>query len=73
MSNTHTATAARTAAQWVDLVRVAVRGVTDEQAVAIGAMCFDAERAGENPAVWHQSALFFGNRCNCAVCKSAIV
>lgn len=59
--------------QWVNLVRVSVRGVTVDQARAIAARCAEAEQHGGNSAVWHQSALFFNNKCNCVRCKSAII
>lgn len=57
--------------QWANLVRVAVRGVTNEQARAIAARCAEAEQHGGNCAVWHQSALFFNNACNCHHCRIA--
>lgn len=62
--------ATRTPEQWADLVRVAVRLPEPADAVKIGLMCFEAERDGRNPAVWHNSAKFYGTRCNCVPCAS---
>jgi hypothetical protein len=60
----------RTREQWSHLVRCSVRGVTDEQADAIGHMCFEAVARGEERVnVWHQSSLYFGHACPCCVCN----
>lgn len=56
-------------AYWATLAKVAIRGLTDEQADTIGAMSYEASLAGENPAVWHQSAKLFGNKCSCVPCR----
>jgi hypothetical protein len=48
----------------------AVRLSDPNDAWRIGAMCFDAERAGQLANVWHNSALFYGVTCHCAVCHN---
>jgi hypothetical protein len=65
-------TLTRSAKQWSELARTAIRGLTQEQADIIGKMSFDAEAAGQNPAIWHQSALLFGHKCNCVPCRAAL-
>jgi hypothetical protein len=61
----------RTIEQWADLVGGAVRLSDPNDAWRIGAMCFDAERAGAIVNVWHNSALFYGVTCHCASCNAA--
>lgn len=66
----HVANGKRTIEGWSYLVRCSVIHITQEQADAIGKMCFDAEAKGENCSTWHQSALYFrgGENCCCAQC-----
>jgi hypothetical protein len=60
---------ARDLTYWRHLVQTNIRNVTPEQALSIAQMCQDAERKGENCGVWHQSARYFGHRCNCVPCR----
>lgn len=55
--------------QRTNLVLWSVGGLSREQAGVIAQMCQDAEQRGENSAVWHQSALYLGNKCNCVKCS----
>ena len=54
-----------------DLVRWNVRNANDEQLLQIAQNCFDANAAGENGSVWHQTAKFFGTKCHCGECEPA--
>jgi hypothetical protein len=60
----------RSLSEQILLVQSVVMGVTPEQAKAIAQFCLNAEAKGENFAVWHHSAMYFGNadRCNCFTC-----
>lgn len=61
----------RTPEQWADLARCVVRLADPADAPKIGLLCFEAERDGRNPAVWHNAAKFYGTRCHCAPCTTA--
>ena len=54
--------------QKTELVLGAVRNITRAQAIDLAAMCLLAETLGINASVWHNSALYFGHRCNCGQC-----
>ena len=54
--------------QLIELADSVLYRITREQAEAIGKAAFEAEAAGENSAIWHQSALYFGYKCNCVPC-----
>lgn len=57
---------------WINLVAVNVK--TDPLSIiAIGYECWKADHIRDPydmmpPSVWHHSAKFFGNRCNCVPC-----
>lgn len=58
----------RTQQYWTDLVRVGVRLRDSFDADEIGRLCFEADQSGDNPAVWHMAAKFYGTPCHCAKC-----
>ena len=55
--------------QQINLVKYAVGGLTQQQAEAIADLCLTAKARGDNAAVWHQSAIYFGRKCNCMPCN----
>lgn len=59
----------RTLQQFTELAKGAIRGCSDADAAAIGALSFKAQRDGGNAAIWHSSARHFGHRCHCVPCE----
>jgi hypothetical protein len=51
------------------LIQCNVRAVSDKDAQEITGKILLAKYAGGNASVWHQSALHFGHKCNCAQCE----
>ena len=61
----------KTLAEWTTLARNVTRNVTPENIDRIAWLCFEADRAGGKPAVWHASAVIHGTRCACSDCCGA--
>lgn len=58
---------------WQERVACNVRVKHSGDIQKIASLCHEAAQRGENPAVWHHSALFYGNSasCNCHHCATA--
>ena len=59
----------QTHAQWKRRALGAIHGINDLQADAIAALSLVAEMKGENPAIWHSTATYFGTKCPCGPCS----